>query len=125
MERKKYLVVMAAGHGSRMGSPLPKQFMTLGGRPVLQRTIERFVQACPDIKVVTVLPREYMPRWKNLCQENNFYYPQILVEGGITRFHSVRNALAKVPDGAIVAIQDGVRPLVTPRCSKGCPPAAR
>lgn len=114
MERKKYLVVMAAGHGSRMGSPLPKQFMTLGGRPVLQRTIERFVQACPDIKVVTVLPREYMPRWKNLCQENNFYYPQILVEGGITRFHSVRNALAKVPDGAIVAIQDGVRPLVTP-----------
>ena len=114
MERKKYLVVMAAGHGSRMGSALPKQFMTLGGRPILQRTIERFLEACPDIKVVTVLPKEYMPRWKNLCQQYNFYHPQILVEGGITRFHSVRNALGKVPDGAIVAVHDGVRPLVTP-----------
>ena len=113
MDRKKYMVVMAAGHGSRMGSALPKQFMELGGRPILQRTIERFVQACPGIKVVTVLPREYVPRWKNLCQQNNFYYPQVLVEGGITRFHSVRNALAKIPDGAVVAIHDGVRPLVT------------
>ena len=114
MDRKKYVVVMAAGHGSRMGSALPKQFIELGGKPILQRTIERFVQACPDIRVVTVLPKDYMPRWKNLCSQNNFYCPQILVEGGITRFHSVRNALRKVPDGAVVAIQDGVRPLVTP-----------
>ena len=114
MDRKKYVVVMAAGHGSRMGSALPKQFIELGGKPILQRTIERFVQACPDIRVVTVLPKDYMPGWKNLCSQNNFYYPQVLVEGGITRFHSVRNALEKVPDGAVVAIQDGVRPLVTP-----------
>ena len=113
MERKKYMVVMAAGHGSRMRSALPKQFIALGGKPILQRTIERFIQACPDIKVVTVLPKEYIPMWKNLCQQNNFYYPQVLVEGGITRFHSVRNALSKVPDGAVVAIHDGVRPLVT------------
>ena len=119
MERKKYLVVMAAGHGSRMGSSVPKQFIPLGGRPILQRTIERFVQACPDIKVVTVLPKEYAPRWKNLCQQNNFYYPQIMVEGGITRFHSVRNALGKVPDGAVVAIHDGVRPMVTPELIAG------
>ena len=114
MERKKYLVVVAAGHGSRMGSALPKQFIPLGGKPILQRSIERFVQACPDIKVITVLPKDYMPRWKDLCQKNNFYYPQILVEGGITRFHSVRNALGKVPDGAVAAIHDGVRPMVTP-----------
>jgi 2-C-methyl-D-erythritol 4-phosphate cytidylyltransferase len=114
MERKKYLVVMAAGHGTRMGSALPKQFIPLGGKPILQRSIERFVQACPDVKVITVLPRDYMPEWKDLCQKNNFYYPQILVEGGITRFHSVRNALEKVPAGAVVAIHDGVRPMVTP-----------
>jgi 2-C-methyl-D-erythritol 4-phosphate cytidylyltransferase len=114
MERKKYLVVMAAGHGTRMGSALPKQFIPLGGKPILQRSIERFVQACPDIKVITVLPRDFMPEWKDLCQKNNFYYPQILVEGGITRFHSVRNALEKVPAGAVVAIHDGVRPMVTP-----------
>ena len=114
MERKKYLVVMAAGHGARMGSALPKQFIELAGRPILQRTIECFIRAVPDIKVVTVLPKEYMQGWKDLCTRNNFYYPQILVEGGITRFHSVRNALKKVPDGAVVAIQDGVRPLLTP-----------
>ena len=114
MERKKYLVVMAAGHGVRMGSALPKQFIELGGKPILQRTIECFVRAVPDVKVVTVLPKEYMQGWKDLCTRNNFYYPQILVEGGITRFHSVRNALKKVPDGAVVAIQDGVRPLLTP-----------
>jgi len=114
MERNKYLVVMAAGHGTRMGSALPKQFIPLGGKPILQRSIERFVQACPDIKVITVLPRDFMPEWKDLCQKNNFYYPQILVEGGITRFHSVRNALEKVPAGAVVAIHDGVRPMVTP-----------
>lgn len=114
MERKKIVVVMAAGHGVRMGSALPKQFIELGGKPILQRTIENFVRAVPDIKVVTVLPKEYIQGWKNLCSQNNFYYPQMLVEGGITRFHSVRNALKKVPDGAVVAIQDGVRPLATP-----------
>lgn len=114
MERKKYLVVMAAGHGTRMGSALPKQFIPLGGKPILQRSIERFVHACPDVRVITVLPRDFMPEWKDLCQKNNFYYPQILVEGGITRFHSVRNALERVPAGAVVAIHDGVRPLVTP-----------
>ena len=62
MERKKYLVVMAAGHGARMGSALPKQFIQLGGKPILQRTMERFVTACPDIKVVTVLPKDYVPQ---------------------------------------------------------------
>lgn len=105
---------MAAGHGTRMGSALPKQFIELDGRPILQMTIEKFVLACPDIKIITVLPKEYVEAWKALCIKHNCYYPQILVEGGITRFHSVRNALRKVPDGALVAIQDGVRPLVSP-----------
>lgn len=105
---------MAAGHGTRLGSVLPKQFLELDGKPILQRTIERFVYACPDIKVVTVLPSEYIEGWKTFCHQYNFYYPQILVEGGITRFHSVRNALKKIPDGAIVAVHDGVRPLVSP-----------
>lgn len=114
MEKKKYLIVMAAGHGTRLGSVLPKQFLELEGKPILQRTIERFIYAVPDIKVVTVLPKEYIEGWKTFCLKYNFFYPQTLVEGGITRFHSVRNALAKVPDGAIVAIQDGVRPLITP-----------
>ena len=113
MERKKYLVVTAGGSGLRMGSALPKQFLSLDGRAVLQRTIERFVEACPDIQVITVLPEGHVAWWRRYCQEKGFNCPQRLVKGGITRFHSVRNALAHVPDGAVVAIHDGVRPLLS------------
>ena len=104
---------MAAGSGTRMGAEKPKQFLELSGRAVLQMTIEKFLKACPDIKVVTVLPDAHMEYWRNYCLERNFSCPQTLVKGGITRFHSVRNALAKIPDGALVAVHDGVRPLVS------------
>ena len=60
MDRTKYLIVMAGGSGTRMGAPVPKQFMSLDGAPVMQKTIWRFVQAVPDIKIVTVLPAEYV-----------------------------------------------------------------
>jgi 2-C-methyl-D-erythritol 4-phosphate cytidylyltransferase len=113
MGRKKYLIVMAAGSGTRMGAEMPKQFIELGGKAVLQMTIERFMAACPDIKVVTVLPEAHIEYWRNYCLERNFNCPQILVRGGITRFHSVKNALSKIPDGAVVAVHDGVRPLVS------------
>ena len=106
---------MAAGHGSRMGTELPKQFLPLGGRAVLHTTIRKFVEAVPDISVVTVLPQggEYADWWRRYCVENNFNCPQMIVSGGITRFHSVKAALSKIPDGAVVAIQDGVRPLLS------------
>ena len=113
MDRKRFVVIMAAGSGVRMGADKPKQFIELEGKAILQRTMEVFVEACPGIKVITVLPEAHMDYWKSYCLEHNFICPQILVKGGITRFHSVRNALAKVPDGALVAIHDGVRPLVS------------
>ena len=113
MERKKFVIIMAAGSGTRMGAGSPKQFLELGGKAILQRTIEVFQEACRDISVITVLPRDFIAYWKEYCLERNFVCPQILVPGGITRFHSVRNALDKVPDGALVAVHDGVRPLVT------------
>lgn len=113
MQRKNFVVIMAAGSGSRMGASKPKQFLDLGGRMILQRTIEIFLEACPDITVVTVLPPDFIDFWRGYCLEQNFICPQITVPGGITRFHSVRNALQKVPDGAVVAIHDGVRPLVS------------
>ena len=105
---------MAAGSGTRMGAEVPKQFIELCGKAVLQRTIEIFNEACPGIKVVTVLPEAHMDYWKSYCLSHNFTCPQILVKGGITRFHSVRNALEKVPEGALAAVHDGVRPLVSP-----------
>ena len=113
MTRKKFLVVTAGGSGTRMGSALPKQFLSLGGRAVLQRTIERFLEACPDIHVITVLPEAHIAWWRRYCQEKGFNCPQRLVKGGFTRFHSVKNALDVVPDGAFVAVHDGVRPLVS------------
>ena len=113
MGRKKYVIVMAAGSGTRMGADVPKQFIELGGKAILRMTIETFLQACPDVSVITVLPEAHMAYWKEYCLKNNFTCPQILVKGGITRFHSVRNALEKVPEGALVAIHDGVRPLIS------------
>lgn len=113
MNRKFFLIAMAAGSGVRMGASLPKQFIELGGKPILHRTLEKFISAIPDVRIVTVLPKDYIPMWKQYCLENNFTYPQTVVAGGITRFHSVKNALAKVPDGVLVAIHDGVRPLVS------------
>ena len=118
MERKKFLVISAGGSGTRMGADIPKQFLSLSGKSVLQRTIERFLAAEPSIRVVTVLPQAHIQYWKDYCQARNFNVPQIIVQGGFTRFHSVQNALAKVPDGAIVAVHDGVRPFVSPELIK-------
>lgn len=105
---------MAAGSGTRMGAGQPKQFIELAGKAILQRTIEVFAEASPGINVVTVLPEDHMDYWRDYCLKRNFTSPQILVKGGITRFHSVRNALSRIPDGALVAVHDGVRPLVSP-----------
>lgn len=113
MERQKYVVIMAAGSGTRMGEKIPKQFLELGGKAILRRTIEVFLAADPQVKVIVVLPPDHIPYWREYCYKNSFICPQVLVKGGITRFHSVKNALAKVPDGAVVAIHDGVRPLVS------------
>lgn len=113
MAKKRILILVAGGHGTRMGSPTPKQFLPLSGKAVLQWSMERFIAASPGIGVVTVLPEEHFATWNNYCSSRNFHYPQILVPGGFTRFHSVRAALERVPDGAIVAVHDGVRPLVS------------
>lgn len=110
MDRKVYAVFVAGGNGSRMGGTTPKQFLEIGGIPVLVRTIENFLGACPEAKVITVLPKDHISTWKEICTKKALTCPQTIVEGGMTRFHSVRNALAGVPDGAIVAVHDGVRP---------------
>ena len=113
MNKKIYAVVLAAGEGSRMGSEIPKQFLLLKGRHILRRSIESIVKAVPEVEIITVLPYNHMDSWKKICVEAAFDCPQRLVPGGLTRFLSVRNALEKVPDGAIVMIHDGVRPFVS------------
>ncbi len=113
MERKKYLIVTAGGMGTRMGGPVPKQFLELDCKPILRLTLEKFMEAEPDLHVITVLPEAHVSTWRQYCQKANFACPQRLVKGGFTRFHSVKNALAYVPDGVLVAVQDGVRPLLS------------
>lgn len=113
MPRKKYLIVTAGGSGTRMGASVPKQFLELDGRPILRITLEKFLEALPDLNIITVLPEGHVNAWRQYCLEHDFVCPQRLVKGGITRFHSVKNALAYVPDGALVAVQDGVRPLIS------------
>ena len=113
MERKKILIVTAGGMGTRMGASVPKQFIELEGKPILRLTIERFLQAEPDLQVITVLPEAHVIPWRQYCIKADFTCPQRLVKGGFTRFHSVQNALVHVPDGALVAVHDGVRPLLS------------
>ena len=112
--RKVYAIFVAGGSGTRMGTVTPKQFIELNGIPVLQRTIARFYECIPDLNVITVLPRRHFKTWRDLCIKYDFNIPQTLVVGGITRFHSVRNALDRILDtDSVVMIHDGVRPLVT------------
>ena len=113
MAKDFYLVVTAGGMGLRMGADRPKQFLSFEGVPVLRMTIERFREALPDARIVTVLPKDWQGWWRDYCLEKNFSVPQTLVAGGITRFHSVRNALARVPEGVVVAVHDGVRPFIS------------
>ena len=113
MSRTKYAIIMAAGSGTRMGAEMPKQFIELEGKAILHMTIEVFLNACPGVNIITVLPESHMDYWRQYCLDRNFICPQVLVKGGITRFHSVKNALEKVPAGAVVAVHDAVRPLVS------------
>ncbi len=113
MEKKVYGIFVAGGSGVRMGSSVPKQFLELAGKPVLLRTLERFVEAIEDINIIVVLPKPHFDTWRKICLDYGFDYPQMLVGGGITRFHSVQNALRRIPDGAVVLVHDGVRPMVS------------
>ena len=107
-----YIIITAGGVGRRMGGNTAKQFLELEGKPVLLRTIEMFRNAFPKANIILTLPQEYKEYWRNYCFENNLWFRHIVVSGGITRFHSVKNALEHVPNGAVVAVHDGVRPFV-------------
>ncbi len=112
MKKPVYIIITAGGVGKRMGGNIAKQFLELGGEPILLKTIEMFRKLPFDTELILVLPNEYKEYWKSYCMENNIWFKHTLVSGGITRFHSVKNALEHVPNGAIVAVHDGVRPFV-------------
>ena len=112
---KTIAIIVAGGSGTRFGAGMPKQFLSLKGKPVLMRTIEAFGDASVD--VVVTLPADQMDLWRELCVQYGFVVQHRVVAGGETRWHSVKNALDSIDgiaDVDIIAVHDGVRPMVTP-----------
>lgn len=107
-----YIIIVAGGKGLRMGSDVPKQFLPVGGLPVLMHTIKRFREYSQEMQIILVLPEAQQDYWHGLCKEYAFDVEYILANGGETRFHSVKNGLDMIPDDAegVVGVHDGVRP---------------
>ena len=141
-------IVVAAGSGSRMGTALPKQFLSIGGEPIAMRTlrrlsegVERYLTDCSQNvdgivenplnvdnsvhKLVLVLPESYIPLWRELCRKHGFDLPHMVVAGGDTRFQSVKNGLGAFPEADIVLVHDGVRPFADDRMIAGVIGAAQ
>jgi 2-C-methyl-D-erythritol 4-phosphate cytidylyltransferase len=110
--QRETALIVAGGKGTRIKSALPKQFIEVNGKPILLHTIEAFIRYSSSIQIVLVLPEDDFLIWSAICQKFNFKFPIQLQKGGETRFQSVRNGLQKIDDG-LVAIHDGVRPLVS------------
>ena len=109
---KQYIIIVAGGSGSRMGSTIPKQFLDLNSKPILMHTIEKMHLSLDYSEIILALPKSEFVTWKKLCQEHQFKVNHQVVEGGNTRFESVSNALKKVNEQSVIAVHDGVRPLV-------------
>jgi len=122
-----YIIIVAGGKGLRMGGDIPKQFLPVCGLPVLMRTMQRFRDYSSELSIILVLPEAQQDYWKELCRQYRFTLPYQLASGGQTRFHSVQNGLALVPDDAqgVVGVHDGVRPFVSIEVITRCFEAAR
>ena len=122
-----YVIIVAGGKGLRMGSDIPKQFLPIGGKPVLMRTLERFREYSAELQIILVLPEAQQDFWKGLCKEYHFQVEYLLANGGQTRFHSVQNGLALIPDDAegVVGVHDGVRPFPSVEVIRNCYETAR
>lgn len=123
-----WIIIVAGGKGLRMGGEVPKQFLPVGGRPVLMRTIDAFRSCGLTLGIVLVLPREQHDYWQHLCHEYGFSSPTLIADGGATRTESVIHGLALIPqedaDG-VVGVHDGVRPFVSAATIRRCYEAAR
>lgn len=107
-----------------MGGELPKQFLCIGGKPILMHTLESFHRFDEAMQLILVLPLDHQPLWQTLCEEHAFSLPYRLADGGETRFHSVKNGLALITGEGVVAIHDGVRPFVSSEVLHRCFTAA-
>lgn len=114
------VLIVAGGKGLRMGGNLPKQFLPVGGKPVLMHTLEAFHRYDAEMRLILILPESQQEYWKQLCHEFRFGVHHTLANGGETRFHSVKNGLALVTEPGVVGVHDGVRPFVSQEVIARC-----
>ena len=114
------VIIVAGGVGKRMGSDVPKQFHLLNGKPVIFHSIQPFIDFDPGIKIVIVLPKEHISTWQTMCSEFSFHVEHCVVEGGETRYHSVKNGLSAVSGDGLVGIHDSVRPNINSEWVRSC-----
>jgi len=116
---KNSAIIVAGGSGTRMGAPLPKQYLEIGGKPILMHTLLRFHEFSSELNLILVIPMSDTDLWTNLCEKHNFSVPHKVVVGGNSRFQSVKNGLNALEAGQeLVAIHDGVRPFVSVKVIK-------
>lgn len=120
---ERFAILVAGGQGLRMGGDVPKQFLPLGGRPVLMHTIDRFREVFPDMHIIVVLPQGQHDYWHDLCRRHHLEGGFLTAPGGDTRFHSVLNGLNAIPADVgegLVGVHDGVRPFVSRDTLRRC-----
>lgn len=120
---ERFAILVAGGQGLRMGGDVPKQFLPLGGRPVLMHTIDRFREVFPDMHIIVVLPQGQHDYWHDLCRRHHLEGGFLTAPGGDTRFHSVLNGLNAIPadvSEGLVGVHDGVRPFVSRDTLRRC-----
>ena len=127
MKSEEFVIIVAGGKGLRMGGDIPKQFLPIGGKPILMRTLERFRAYSETLQIILVLPEAQQDYWQELCKQYEFQVDYRIANGGQTRFHSVQNGLALVPDDAegVVGVHDGVRPFPSIEVITRCYETAR
>ncbi|MFC2137061.1 2-C-methyl-D-erythritol 4-phosphate cytidylyltransferase [Bacteroidota bacterium] len=117
---KKTAIIVAGGTGSRMNSEMPKQLIELNGLPILMHTINVFYNYDKQIEIIIVLPEDQINEWENLCEKHKFKIPHTIIKGGQTRFHSTQNAVKILTKNCLIAVHDGVRPLVSEDTLERC-----
>lgn len=117
---KKVAVIVAGGSGLRMGAFIPKQFLTLKGKPVLWHSINTFINSFSDMEIILVLPEEHIERGNEIVESFEEKNRITITKGGSTRFHSVQNGLKLITEDCIVFVHDGVRCLISKNLIEKC-----
>lgn len=112
-EYKKYAIVVAGGKGERMQTTQPKQFIIIDGKPLLMHTLMAFSRYDINLEIILVLPDGQLKNWGQICKKYHFNVRHQVIAGGPERFHSVKSGLKLVEKESLVAVHDGVRPLLS------------